>query len=161
MGAFVIIAGVCLGAQAGFVVGAVSAFVSNFFFGQAVDSVADAVLRRDRFSGGALFEKRSPAPGRVQVCVYGAVSTLFVYGGVMDPVSVLMFQGAPTRGMFAASYAAGFGYDLVHAVSTRGSSGCCIFRCAKNWCACAENTGFCEAAAARGRGKRIKIPPEK
>ena len=32
--AIVIIAGVCLGAQSGFLVGAVSAFVSNFFFGQ-------------------------------------------------------------------------------------------------------------------------------
>jgi hypothetical protein len=63
-------------------------------------------------------DQRDPAPGRFRVCFYGAVSTLVIYGGVMNPASVLMFQSSPTWEMFAASYAAGFWYDLIHAACT-------------------------------------------
>lgn len=36
MAAVVIIAGICLGVEAGFITGALSAFISNFFWGQGI-----------------------------------------------------------------------------------------------------------------------------
>ncbi len=40
---------------------------------------------------------------------------MVIYGGVMNPASVIMFQDRPVWEMFAAAYVAGFFYDLLHA----------------------------------------------
>ena len=46
MGAVIIVAGACLGAENGFLTGALSAFVSNFIFGQGVwTPISDVRLR--------------------------------------------------------------------------------------------------------------------
>lgn len=51
--AMVIIAGVAFGGEAGFLVGAVTGFVSNMFFGQGpLTPVADVCVRYHRLSGG-------------------------------------------------------------------------------------------------------------
>jgi energy-coupling factor transport system ATP-binding protein len=48
----------------------------------------------------------------------GLAVTLAVYGGIMNPVSVLLTQEQPTVELFLTAYAMGLPFDLIHAVST-------------------------------------------
>ncbi|MBO4954152.1 MAG: ATP-binding cassette domain-containing protein, partial [Clostridia bacterium] len=115
--AIVILVGVCLGAESGFLVGALTAFVSNFFFGQGPwtpwQMVAFGLLG---LLAGLLF--RNQRIDRRVLSVFGGLSTLLVYGGVMNPASVLLSQTHPTFAMFKAAYLAGLPLDLVHALAT-------------------------------------------
>jgi len=117
--ALVIIAGVAFGGEAGFLVGAMSGFVSNIFFGQGpwtpYQMFAFGIIG---FLAGVLFQKgllsRSPA----SLAVFGAFATFLIYGGIMNPAAVLMFQPSPTREMFLVAYLQGIPFDLIHAAAT-------------------------------------------
>ena len=117
--AIVIISGVCLGAESGFLVGAISGFVSNFFFGQGPwtpwQMFSFGIIG---FLAGILFTKGLLPKKKLPLCAYGGLSTFFIYGGIMDPCSVLMFQGRLTRKTLVAAYISGFWFNLVHAVAT-------------------------------------------
>ena len=118
MAAVVILSGVALGGEAGFLVGAVTALVSNFYFGQGPWTPYQMfALGLLGFFAGLLFYRRRQPP-RTVLCLYGFLSVLLVYGGIMNPAAVLMAQSAPTLAMLAAAYAAGLPMDLVHALST-------------------------------------------
>ena len=118
MAAVVILSGVALGGEAGFLVGAVTALVSNFYFGQGPWTPYQMfALGLLGFFAGLLFYRRRQPP-RTVLCLYGFLSVLFIYGGIMNPAAVLMAQSAPTLPMLAAAYAAGLPMDLVHALST-------------------------------------------
>ena len=116
--AVVILSGVALGGEAGFLVGAVTALVSNFYFGQGPWTPYQMfALGLLGFFAGLLFYRRK-TPSRTALCLYGFLSVLVIYGGIMNPAAVLMAQSAPTLSMFAAAYAAGLPMDIVHALST-------------------------------------------
>jgi energy-coupling factor transport system ATP-binding protein len=117
--ALVIIAGVAFGGEAGFLVGAMTGFVSNFFFGQGPwtpwQMFAFGVIG---FLAGILFRKGVLRRGRIPLSVFGAIATVVIYGGIMNPASVLMFQPNPTREMIVLAYSAGLPFDLIHAAAT-------------------------------------------
>ncbi len=116
--AVVILSGVALGGEAGFLVGAVTALVSNFYFGQGPWTPYQMfALGLLGFFAGLLFGGRRQPP-RAMLCLYGFLSVLLIYGGIMNPAAVLMARSAPTLPMFIAAYAAGLPMDLVHALST-------------------------------------------
>jgi energy-coupling factor transport system ATP-binding protein len=118
MTAVVILGGVAFGGGVGFLMGAVSAFASNIFFGQGPWTPWQMLaLGLIGALAGLLFsgaKKRSAAA----VCVFGALSAVLVYGGILNPASVLIFQPDPTAAMFLLSYAQGLPFDLVHAAAT-------------------------------------------
>lgn len=117
--ALVIIAGVAFGGEAGFLVGAVTAFVSNMFFGQGPwtpwQMFAFGLIG---FLAGVLFRKGFLRRNTIALCIFGGLATLFIYGGIMNPAAVLTFQARPTIEMFLIAYLRGFPFDLVHATST-------------------------------------------
>ena len=117
--AFVIIGGVCFGAETGFLVGAMTAFVSNFFFGQGPwtpwQMFSFGVIG---FLAGVIFKKRADSVKRLTLSVFGFVVVLIIYGGIMNPASVIMYQSYPTWEMFASAYVLGFPFDIIHAAST-------------------------------------------
>jgi len=117
--AIVIIAGVAFGGEAGFLVGAMSGFVSNMFFGQGPwtpwQMFAFGIIG---FLAGVLFRKGLLARTPFPLSVFGGFATFIIYGGIMNPASVLMWQPDPNLGMFLASYLQGIPFDLVHAVAT-------------------------------------------
>ena len=117
--AIIIIAGVAFGGEAGFLVGAVSAFVSNMFYGQGVwtpwQMFAFGIIG---FLAGILFRKRPSCRAPLPLAVFGAFATVVIFGGIMNPAGVLMFQPNPTPGMFALAYLYGLPFDLVHAGAT-------------------------------------------
>ncbi|MEA4815826.1 MAG: ECF transporter S component [Lachnospiraceae bacterium] len=117
LAAIIIISGISLGAYHGFLVGALSVFVSNIFFGQGIwtpwQMFGFGIIG---FVSGIVFNKKKP--GRLSLSAFGFASVLIIYGGIMNPASVLMFQPSPKLGMIITSYIMGFPFDMVHAVST-------------------------------------------
>jgi len=118
--ALVIISGVCFGGEAGFLVGAMTGFVSNFFFGQGPwtpwQMFAFGIIG---FLAGVLFQKGWLKTNKLPLCIYGFIATLCIYGPIVNLASVFMFaEGAPTWARYLAQLATGFPFDLVHAVST-------------------------------------------
>ncbi|MDR1628760.1 MAG: ATP-binding cassette domain-containing protein [Oscillospiraceae bacterium] len=117
--AIVIIAAVAFGGEAGFLTGAVSAFVSNLFFGQGIwtpwQMFAFGIIG---FLAGVLFKKGLLLRSKTSLCVFGGLAVFFIYGGIMNPASVIILQPKPTRAMFLLAYLQGIPFDLVHAVAT-------------------------------------------
>lgn len=117
--AIVIISGICLGGETGFIIGAVTGFVSNFLFGQGPwtpwQMFSFGIIG---FLTGILFQKGLLQKSKTQLCIFGFLITLVVYGGIMNPASVLLWQTNPTFEMILSSYIMGLPFDLIHAFST-------------------------------------------
>lgn len=115
--AMVILSGVCLGCETGFMVGAVTAFVSNFFFGQGPHTpwqmFAFAIVG---FLAGVIFAKGKKH--RLMLCVYGFLSTIILYGGLVNFSSVFLMKLPLTIETLMSTYAVALSFDLTHAIST-------------------------------------------
>lgn len=119
--ALVIVAGIGLGAEAGFLTGAMTGFVSNFFFGQGPwtpwQMFAFGVIG---FLAGLLFEKRMRRGDLplVGVCVYGFLATVVIYGLLLDSSTALSVLEGLTWQSVLACYVAGVPVNITHGVST-------------------------------------------
>ncbi|QIB69648.1 ATP-binding cassette domain-containing protein [Aminipila butyrica] len=117
--AMVIIAGVAFGGEAGFLVGAITMLTSNMLYGQGPwtpwQMFAMGVIG---FLAGILFRKGLLLRGRLPLCVFGGLAVLVIYGGLMNPATVLTYNANPTWPMFVAAYVLGLPFDLVHAAAT-------------------------------------------
>ena len=117
--AIVIISGIAFGGEAGFFVGSTSAFVSNMFFGQGPWTPWQMfALGIIGFLAGVLSHKGLLTRKPILLAIFGGFSALFIYGGILNPASVLMFQPDPTFEMFLLWYLYGLPFDLVHAIAT-------------------------------------------
>ena len=117
--ALVIIAGVCFGGETGFLVGAVTGFVSNFFFGQGPwtpwQMFAFGIIG---FIAGILFKKGFLRKTKASLCIFGFLATFIIYGGIMNPSSVMMWQSKINWDMIKSAYIMGMPFDLIHAIGT-------------------------------------------
>lgn len=117
--AIVIITGVSLGAEAGFLTGAIAGFVSNFFFGQGPwtpwQMFCFGIIG---FLAGILFEKNILKRNKLTLCIFGGLTTLIVYGGIINFASLLMMTSTINMENLIAIYASGLPFDVVHAFST-------------------------------------------
>ncbi len=117
--ALVIIAGVCFGGETGFLVGAVTGFVSNFFFGQGPwtpwQMFSFGIIG---FLAGILFEKGLLRKTRLSLCIFGFLATFIIYGGIMNPASIIMWQSKITWEMILSSYLVGLPMDIIHSLGT-------------------------------------------
>lgn len=117
--AIVIIAAVCFGGETRFLVGAVTGFVSNFFFGQGPWTPWQMFsFGLIGFFAGVLFRKGFLSKKRLPLAVFGFVSTIVIYGGVMNTATVIMYQENIQLEMILSSYIMGLPFDMIHAVST-------------------------------------------
>ncbi len=117
--AIVILSGLAFGGETGFLVGAVTGFVSNFFFGQGPwtpwQMVAFGLIG---FAAGVLSRCGFLRKTKTTLSIFGFLSTLLIYGGIVNLSSVMMWQAAITKEMVASAYLAGLSFDLAHAAST-------------------------------------------
>ncbi len=117
--AIVIISGVCFGGEKGFLVGAMIAFVSNFFFGQGPWTTWQMFATGTvGFVAAIVFKSGIIPVSKYGLCIFGFVATLIIYGGILNPASVLMWQANPTVQMLLDSYIVGLPFDIMHAAST-------------------------------------------
>lgn len=118
--AIVIIAGVCFGGEAGFLVGAVSGIVSNFFFGQGPwtpwQMFGFGIIG---FIAGLLFKKGMLKKKKLSLCIYGGISTFLIYGFLLDTASIFMFsEKNVTKAGAISVYISGIPFNIVHGIST-------------------------------------------
>ena len=117
--AIVILTAVTLGPEAGFLVGAVSGFVSNFFFGQGPwtpwQMFSFGIVG---FLAGILAARGILPKKRWALCLYGGIATVVIYGGIMNFSSAILFGGKLTVKSLLAIYASGVPFDLIHGAST-------------------------------------------
>ena len=117
--AMVILTGVAFGGESGFMVGAMTMFCSNVLFGQGPwtpwQMFAMGVMG---LLAGILFRKGFLHRDRFSLSVYGGLTTLVIYGGIMNPASVLMYQPNPNWQMILSAYITGIPADAVHAMAT-------------------------------------------
>ena len=115
--AIAIVAGASLGRRSGFVVGAVAALVSNFFFGQGSwtpwQMYAWGLVG---YLGGVLAD-HGALKRRGVLYGWGFISAL-MYGAILNGYYVLGFVRPLTWPSIIAAYAAGAPLDVVHGIAT-------------------------------------------
>lgn len=116
--AIVIASAVCLGSQRGYIIGAFSAFVSNFIFGQGIWTPFQMVaLGTVGLLAGLVFQHLKV--NRYTLSVVGFFLASFVYGIIVDMSTVLSVYGNNITLKGALSvYASGAVFNLVFGVST-------------------------------------------
>ena len=116
--AIVIIAGSCFGSGGGFLAGAVIAFVSNMYFSQGPwtpwQMIAFGIVG---FVSGFLINKLK-LKSKLAISLYGFFATVLIYGGIINPSSVLIYEKNPTLSMLLLTYLPGLPLDIVHGIST-------------------------------------------
>ena len=116
--ALVIISGVALGGETGFLVGAVTMLVSNMLLGQGAwtpwQMFAAGIIG---WLAGVLFRRGLLRRTRLALCVFGALATIVIYGGIMNTASAMMASGLTWQTLLTY-YLTGFPMDCVHAAGT-------------------------------------------
>ena len=117
--AMTIIAGVAFGGETGFLVGAMSMLLSNIFFSQGpwtpFQMFSMGVIG---FLAGILFCKGLLRRTRGALAVFGAICAIVIYGGIMNPVSALLWTEDLNWKLILTYYVTGFPVDCVHAAAT-------------------------------------------
>lgn len=115
--AIVIITGISLGEEAGFMTGIVSAFVSNFSFGQGTWTPFQMfALGLVGFFAGVVF--RILPVNRITLSIYGLLSVVVIYGGIVDINTIFYTMGENTANSIAWVYLKAFPMNLVFGIST-------------------------------------------
>ena len=117
--ALVIISGVAFGGEAGFLVGAMTMVAPNVMFGQGpwtpFQMFSAGIIG---FLAGVLFRKGLLRRSRVSLCIFGAIATIVIYGGIMNPAAALIYARTLNWHLLLTYYVSGIPVDLVHATAT-------------------------------------------
>lgn len=116
--AIIMITGIALGAEAGFLTGAVSAFASNFIFGQGPWTPWQMVAYGlAGFIAGILFRKLNREK-RLPLAIVGFLLVLLVIGPLLDTCAVFTMSSVVDKSSVLAVYAAGIPVNVVHGAAT-------------------------------------------
>lgn len=117
--AIVIISGVALGKESGFLIGAMSAFVSNFLFGQGPwtpwQMIAMAVIG---YLAGLIFHKFADRLPKVPLMIFGGLAVFFIYGIIVDFWTIIALTDNPTIETVLMVYGGAAYFNLIHAAAT-------------------------------------------
>ena len=117
--ALIIITGIAFGGETGFLVGAVTAFVSNFFFGHGPYTPWQMfALAVSGFLAGVIFNSGIVKKTRLSFGVFGAFTAIFIYGIIVNTASVFTMYTEFNREMLLSVYLLGLPLDAIHAAST-------------------------------------------
>ena len=116
--AVVIVSAVCLGPQRGYLIGAFSAFISNFIFGQGYWTPFQmAALGAVGLIAGLIF--KVVKVNKITLAAVGFVLAFAVYGAIVDLSTIFMAYGSNvTLEVAAAIYLSGVPFSLVFGIST-------------------------------------------
>lgn len=117
--AIVIISGVSLGRQSGFLVGAMAAFVSNFMFGQGPwtpwQMFAMGIIG---FLAGVLAEHGILGKKKLPLLIFGGAAAFLLYGLIVDLWTIFSMTAEPDLSVALGVYGAAVGFNAVHGVAT-------------------------------------------
>jgi len=117
--AIVIVTAVSFGPESGFLVGAIAMLASNMMFGQGPwtpwQMFAMGVIG---LVAGILFQKGWMKADKKTLCVFGFLAAVFIYGGIMNPASLVMMSYAVNKHNLLAIYISGLPVDLTHGAAT-------------------------------------------
>ena len=117
--AIVILTGLSLGGEAGFLCACLIMMISNMFFGQGPWTPWQMFsYGMIGYLAGILFQKGILKARKIDLCIYGFLSVFLIFGGIMNPASILMAYGRITKKSLIAFYISGAPVDLVQATST-------------------------------------------
>ncbi len=116
--AIVIITGICFGYHSGFLVGAMSIFVSNMFMGHGPwtpwQMLAFALMGA---LAGLIFNAQNKRPNKWIVAVFGFVVT-FVFGALILDTATIVIADTVNVKAFIGALITGLPFNIVHAIST-------------------------------------------
>jgi len=117
--AIIIISGVSLGRESGFLVGAMTAFVSNFLFGQGPwtpwQMISMAVVG---YLAGLIFHRYSDRVNKWVLAVFGAIAAFVIYGAIVDLWTIIAMTSEPTLETVLMVYGAAAYFNAIHAAAT-------------------------------------------
>lgn len=120
MSGIIMITGMAFGPGAGFLVGSVSAFVSNFIFGQGpwtpwqMLAYALAGLLAGAFRKiGFIHENK-----KIRTAIIGALMIVIIVGPLLDVCAIFTTGNALSKEFALATFASGFIPNVIHAVAT-------------------------------------------
>lgn len=112
----IIMAGIAFGAEAGFIVGAVSAIVSNFFLGQGPWTPWQMFAWGMMGMTAGLFKDYIWMKSKVGLSIFGFVWG-YLFGWIMNIWFMLSNVDSWSISYFVTTYAASFYFDLAHGVA--------------------------------------------
>lgn len=117
--AVIMITGISLGPEAGFMTGAITALVSNFVFGQGPWTPWQmAAMGLAGFLAGLFYQKGWLSMARVPLCVFGGVVNLCIIGPLLDTCTLFVMSTRITRESAAAIYLSGLPVNALQSVAT-------------------------------------------
>ncbi|MBR0133408.1 MAG: ATP-binding cassette domain-containing protein [Lachnospiraceae bacterium] len=117
--ALVMMAGLAFGPLDGMIVGASSMLVSNMFFGQGPWTPWQmSVFALIGFLSGLIGRNKKVRDNRLMMCTVGVLMTIVIFGGIMNPASIIMYEPDFNGNMIKTAYMTGFPLDLLTAAFT-------------------------------------------
>lgn len=118
--ALVIVSGVALGSESGFLIGALSMLLSNVFFGQGPWTPWQMfAMGLIGFLAGFLYRRGILRCSRTSLCIFGAIVSVVVYGFIMNVSSAFTwYTDSISWKMIVACCVSGFPMDLMQSAAT-------------------------------------------
>lgn len=127
--ALVVISGVSLGAESGFIIGAMTMLISNIFFGQGpwtpwqmfamglAGMVAGLIFYRREKSESSRIRNKSVI-WSAKVAIVGAAISFIIYSGIVNLCMPFTIQAGISAEIIAAAYISGLPFDILQACTT-------------------------------------------
>ena len=117
--AIVILTGISFGGEAGFLVGCLIMMLSNIFMGQGPWTPWQMfAMGLIGFLGGVCFHNGPLRQSRLSLAIFGAVCSVLVYGGIMNPSTALIWARTLDWKVLLSYYLTGIPWDLVRGAAT-------------------------------------------
>lgn len=116
--AIIMLTGIAFGPEAGFIVGAVTAFASNFFYGQGAYMPWQMIAygAGGMLAGFVFIRHKKPKPW--VMTAFGFFSTVLWIGPILDTSHIFVMMPEFSFNSLAASLAAGFPVNISQGIST-------------------------------------------
>ena len=117
--AIIMLTGIAFGPEAGFIVGAVTAFASNFFYGQGAYMPWQMIAygAGGMLAGFVFIKNRIPKKPWI-MAVFGFVSNVIWIGPILDTSHIFIIMPEPNFASLTASLASGFPVNVSQGIST-------------------------------------------
>lgn len=117
--AFVMLAGIAFGPETGFMVGAITALVSNFFYGQGAYTPWQMfAYGAGGMAAGFCFHKGWLPKDRVAMALFGFFGVTLWVGPLLDTSSLFLMITTVNANSVIAVYTAGFPANMANGVAT-------------------------------------------